>query len=70
VSINAVPWADVLVDGSAAGQTPLANVSLPIGPHEIVFRHPQLGERKRTVVVTVEGLAKVTQTFQAGGGSQ
>jgi hypothetical protein len=70
VSINAVPWAEVLIDGSAQGQTPLANVSLPIGSHEIVFRHPQLGERKQTVVVKVEGLAKVTQTFQSGGGSQ
>jgi hypothetical protein len=70
VSINAVPWAEVLIDGSAQGQTPLANLSLPIGSHEIVFRHPQLGERKQTVVVKVEGLAKVTQTFQSGGGSQ
>ena len=70
VSINAVPWAEVLIDGTAQGQTPLANVSLPIGSHEIVFRHPQLGERKQTVVVKVEGLAKVTQTFQSGGGSQ
>lgn len=70
VSINAVPWAEVLIDGSAQGQTPLANVSLPIGSHEIVFRHPQLGERKQTVVVKVEGLQKVTQTFQSGGGSQ
>lgn len=70
VSINAVPWAEVLIDGAAQGQTPLANVSLPIGSHEIVFRHPQLGERKQTVVVKVEGLQKVTQTFQSGGGSQ
>lgn len=70
VSINAVPWAEVLIDGLAQGQTPLANVSLPIGPHEIVFRHPQLGERKQTVVVKVQEPAKVTQTFQSGGGSQ
>ena len=69
LSINAVPWAEVLIDGSAAGQTPLANVTLPIGPHEIVFRHPQLGERKQTVIVKVDGPNKVTQTF-SGGGSQ
>jgi hypothetical protein len=70
ISINAVPWAEVLIDGTAAGQTPLANLSLPIGTHEIVFRHPQFGERKQTVVVKVEGLSKVTQTLQPGGGSQ
>jgi hypothetical protein len=26
---------------------------LPIGPHEIVFRHPQFGERRHAVSVTV-----------------
>ena len=70
ISINAVPWAEVLIDGAAAGQTPLANVSLPIGPHEIVFRHPQLGERKQTVIIKADAPNKVTQTFQQGGGSQ
>ena len=26
--------------------TPLSNVQLTLGPHEIVFRHPQFGERR------------------------
>jgi len=51
LSINATPWADVFLDGRAVGTTPLANLSVPIGSHEIVFRHPQLGERRQTVVV-------------------
>ncbi len=69
VSINAVPWADVIIDGNAAGETPIANLSLPIGSHEIVFRHPQLGERKQTVVIKVDGLLRVTQTLQPGAAS-
>jgi serine/threonine-protein kinase len=64
VSINAVPWAEVTIDGTPAGQTPLANLSLPIGTHEVVFRHPQLGERKQTIVVKVDGLTRVSQSFQ------
>jgi hypothetical protein len=52
VSLNAVPWADVFVDGKHIGQTPLGNVLLPIGTHEVVFRHPDLGERKETLTVT------------------
>ena len=52
LSLNALPWADVYVDGNHLGQTPLGNVSLPIGTHEVVFRHPDLGERKETVTVT------------------
>lgn len=66
ISINAVPWAEVEIDGKPAGETPLANVSLPIGTHEITFRHPQLGVRKQTVIVKVDGLTRVTQTFQPG----
>jgi hypothetical protein len=64
VSINAAPWADVWIDGAAAGQTPLANVSLPIGTHEIVFRHPQFGEQRQQVVVKVDGLTRVSAVLQ------
>lgn len=63
VSVNAVPWAEVEIDGKAAGETPLANLALPIGPHEFTFRHPDLGIRKQTIVVKVEGQTRVTQLF-------
>jgi hypothetical protein len=64
VSINAVPWAEVTIDGNPAGQTPIANFSLPIGTHEIVFRHPQLGEQRQSVVVKTEGLTRVSAVLQ------
>jgi len=64
VSINAVPWADVWVDGNPAGQTPLANLTLPIGQHEIVFRHPQFGEQRQTAVVKTEGLTRISANLQ------
>jgi hypothetical protein len=51
VAINAMPWAEVWVGGRSLGETPIGNVSLPLGSHELVFRHPQLGERRTTVVV-------------------
>jgi hypothetical protein len=51
VAINALPWAEVWVNGRSLGETPIGNVSLPIGSHELVFRHPQLGERRTTVLV-------------------
>jgi hypothetical protein len=59
VSLNALPWAEVSVDGKHLGQTPIGNVSLPIGPHEVVFRHPDLGERKETVNVTLLSTARL-----------
>ncbi|HEX2442961.1 MAG TPA: PEGA domain-containing protein [Vicinamibacterales bacterium] len=51
VNINAVPWAEVFVDGRPVGETPIGNLSLPIGPHEVVLRHPQLGERRHALSV-------------------
>jgi hypothetical protein len=55
VSVNARPWAEIVVDGASAGQTPIANLLVTVGPHEMVFRHPQFGERKQTVMVTAKG---------------
>jgi hypothetical protein len=54
LSINALPWADVALDGRPIGQTPLANLDVPIGTHEVIWRHPQLGERRQTVVVKAQ----------------
>jgi hypothetical protein len=55
VSINALPWATVSLDGRDLGTTPIANVDVPLGTHEFVLRHPQLGERHQSVLVTTKG---------------
>jgi len=47
VSLNASPWAELWIDGRRIGETPLANLSVPPGEHEVVFRHPQLGEKRQ-----------------------
>jgi hypothetical protein len=51
VSINALPWAEVWIDGERIGETPIGNLSRQIGTHEILFKHPQLGERRETVTI-------------------
>lgn len=63
VSINAIPWANVWLDGRPLGITPLANLKVAIGSHEIVWRHPTLGERKRTVQVTAKAPVRVGMDF-------
>jgi hypothetical protein len=55
ISVNARPWADVSLDGASLGQTPISNLQVAVGTHEMVFRHPQLGERRQTVTVTAKG---------------
>jgi hypothetical protein len=64
LSINAMPWADVLIDGKPVGQTPLANLSVAIGEHEIVFRNPQFPDQHQTAVVKVDTPTRVSMTFQ------
>jgi PEGA domain-containing protein len=59
LNVNARPWADVLIDGETVGQTPLSNLALPVGSHQITFRHPQLGERTEQIVVTTRGVNRV-----------
>jgi len=60
MQLNAVPWADVTIDGTAVGETPLGNVPVSIGPHTLVFRHPQLGEQTRSVVVTTQSPPRIS----------
>jgi PEGA domain-containing protein len=60
VALNAVPWAEAWVDGERIGETPIGSVSLSIGPHEVVFRHPELGEKRVVTTVTLGTPAKVT----------
>jgi hypothetical protein len=54
INLNAAPWAEVFVDGRRVGDTPIGNLAIAIGPHEIVFRHPQLGEKRQAVSVTLK----------------
>ena len=60
MALNAVPWADVWIDGQRVGETPVGNLSLPIGPHEVVFRHPELGEQKYDAMVTLKGPTRLS----------
>jgi PEGA domain len=55
VNLNASPWAEVWIEGRKVGDTPMANLQLPLGVREVTFRHPQFGERK--VTLTVKGNA-------------
>jgi hypothetical protein len=66
VNLNAVPWAEVWVDGTRVGETPLANLEVPLGTREFVFKHPQHGERRVTTTITAAPAA-VTVDFTKPG---
>ena len=64
LSVNALPWAEVWIDDKPVGETPLGNLSIPIGEHQVVFRHPQLGERRQLAVVRADGVSRVSVNLQ------
>jgi hypothetical protein len=60
VSLNALPWSAVLIDGQSVGDTPIGNLEIPIGPHQIVFQHPELGEEARSVLITAGTVTRIS----------
>lgn len=63
LNLNALPWADVWIDGKKVGDTPVAGLRLPLGIHDIVFRHPQLGERTMTTTVRADTASAASVDF-------
>jgi hypothetical protein len=64
LSANAQPWAQVSVDGTVLGETPLANLPIAPGEHEVIFQNPQMGERRQAIVVRAGELTRASETFQ------
>ncbi|MCA1651199.1 MAG: PEGA domain-containing protein [Acidobacteria bacterium] len=60
IHLNAQPWAEVWIDGKSVGETPIGNLPLRIGTHEIVFRHPELGEKTVSTVIKAGAPTRVT----------
>jgi len=59
LQIDAPPGFEVWLDGARVGETPLAPLEVPLGTHDVRLRHPQAGERRQAVVVTLRGPARV-----------
>ncbi len=64
LNVNATPWAEVWIDGQRVGETPIGNLAVSIGAHEILFRHPQLGEKRHAVSVTAGTPVRVSMDMK------
>jgi PEGA domain len=60
ISLNALPWAEAWIDGKSVGETPIGNLPIKLGRHEILFRHPELGEKSLSTMVKAGGATRVT----------
>jgi hypothetical protein len=60
IAVNASPWAEVFLDGKSIGTTPLGSIEVSVGSHELVARHPQLGEKRRSIIVGAQTPLRVS----------
>jgi hypothetical protein len=60
IALNATPWAEIWIDGEKIGETPIGNYAITIGPHEIVFKNPDLGEQHHAATVTAAAPVKLS----------
>jgi hypothetical protein len=60
INVNAAPWAEVFIDGKSVGQTPIGNLSITIGPHDVLFRNPQFGDKHQAVSVTMNAPVRLS----------
>jgi hypothetical protein len=60
------PPAEVFVDGERAGETPILNMPVAVGPHEVTFRHPELGEEHHAVTVTASTPVRLDVKLKPG----
>jgi hypothetical protein len=59
LAINAQPWAEVWLGGERVGETPIGNLSRPVGQYDVLLRHPEFGERRARVRVTSEATTRL-----------
>ena len=60
VNVNATPWAEVWMANDRLGETPIGNVMLPLGPQQLELRHPELGTKRVSLLVSLNGQNRVS----------
>jgi serine/threonine-protein kinase len=55
LTVQALPWADVSLDGRPVGRTPMRELAVSAGDHELVLSCPPLGREVRRTVHVDEG---------------
>ena len=53
-----------MLDGVKVGTTPISSLAIAIGPHQVNFLNPQLGQLQRLVTVTASEPVKLSVTFK------
>ena len=65
--VLARPYADVSVDETRAGQTPLPRIALRPGPHSVVLSHPDYQDYRRKVTIRAGEVFRVNINWATEG---
>lgn len=64
LTLSALPWAQVTLDGQLLGTTPLRNQRVRAGTHALIFSCPPLGKTERlSVIVPRDARARIVVDF-------
>jgi hypothetical protein len=63
VYVETTPGAEIWIDDQLAGSAPLETTDVPIGAHEVVVKHPEMGERRQSIDVKFGEATAVTVSF-------
>jgi hypothetical protein len=68
LQVVVIPWAEVFVEGTSIGQTPMPRMKAAVGQHTLVLRHPEVEERRETVIVRQGETSLVRVTLEGVSG--
>ncbi len=57
--MRTTPYAEVYIGGRKIGETPFADVELPVGAHTLTFKNPSLPTVKKTVTISASRPVKL-----------
>ncbi|MFZ5891511.1 MAG: PEGA domain-containing protein [Myxococcota bacterium] len=63
LTLNSIPVSNVILDGRPLGPTPKLNVSVPAGSHTVIFVHPEMGRKAKSVTVAAGKSVPVVVKF-------
>jgi hypothetical protein len=61
--VKTTAGAEIFMDGQSLGVAPLGELEVPVGVHNIVVKHPELGEKPVTVEIKRDQSQDITVTF-------
>lgn len=67
--VNTQPWSRVYIDGRFVGNTPIARIQLPAGPHHIRFEAEGYPSQSSTIQIEADRTMRMVRQLSEGGRS-